>query len=71
MRISGTPSCAMMELIAVLDGRVDDALALDDDLDLLRGQTEQPDGFDQFQTLVHQGGRVNGHPSPPYSNWGA
>ena len=47
-------------VVAVLDGGVDDALALDDDLDLLRGQTEQPDGFDQFQTLIHQGGRVDG-----------
>ena len=43
---------------------MNDALALHHDLDLLRGQTEQPDGLDQLQTLVHQGGGVDGDLGP-------
>ena len=39
---------------------MDDALALDHDLDFFRGQAEQPDGLDELQTLVHQGSGVNG-----------
>ena len=41
-----------------------DALALDNDLNLFRRQAEQPHGLDQLQTLVHQGGRVNGDLCP-------
>ena len=37
-----------------------DALALDNDLDLLRRQAEQPHGLDELKALVHQGGAVNG-----------
>ena len=39
---------------------MDDALALDDDLDLLRRQTEQPHSLDELEALVHQGGAVDG-----------
>ena len=47
-------------MIAELHRRMHDALALHHDLDLLRRQAEQPHCLDQLQTLVHQGGRVNG-----------
>ena len=40
-------------VIAVLHGRVDNALALHPDLALLGGQAEQPDRLDQLQALVH------------------
>lgn len=46
-------------MICKLHGGVDDALTLDDDLNLILGQTEQPRGLDQLQTLVHQGRRIN------------
>ena len=46
-------------MIRKLHGGVDDALTLDDDLNLILGQTEQPRGLDQLQTLVHQGRRIN------------
>ena len=39
---------------------MDDALALDDDLDLLGGEAEQPHCLDQLKALVHQGGAVDG-----------
>ena len=39
---------------------MDDALALHHDLNFFRRQTEEPYGLDELQTLVHQGGRVDG-----------
>ena len=35
-------------MIRKLHGGVDDALTLDDDLNLILGQTEQPRGLDQL-----------------------
>ena len=34
--------------------------SLDDNLNFIFGQAEQPGGLDQFQALVHQGGGVDG-----------
>ena len=39
---------------------MDDALPLDNNLDLILGQSEQPDCLNQFQALVHQRSRVDG-----------
>ena len=39
---------------------MDDALALHHDLDFFRRQAKEPYGLDEFQTLVHQGGGVDG-----------
>ena len=47
-------------MVGELHRRMDDALPLDNDLDLVFRQAEQPHRLDQFQALVHQGGRVDG-----------
>ena len=39
---------------------MDDRLRVDNDLDLIGADTKQPPGFDDFQCLVHHGGRVDG-----------
>ena len=51
-------------MIAELHRRVHDALALHHDLDLLRRQAEQPHRLNEFQTLIHEGGGVNGDLGP-------
>ena len=43
-----------------LDHRMHDRLRVDDDIDLLSGQIEEPMRFDDFQPLVHQRRRVDG-----------
>ena len=47
-------------VVAVLHRRVDDALALDNDLNFLRRQTEQPHSLNELEALVHQSGAVDG-----------
>ena len=51
-------------MVAELHRRVDDAFALDDNLNFILRQTEQPRCLDQFKTLVHQGRRVDGDLCP-------
>ena len=46
-------------MIGKLHSGMDDALPLDNDLDLILRQTEEPRGLDQLKTLVHQGSRVD------------
>jgi hypothetical protein len=43
-----------------LDERVDDALAVHDDLDAVHRDVEQPVRFDHLEALVHERGRVDG-----------
>ena len=47
-----------------LDERVDDRFGVDDDLDLLGRQAEQPAGLDHLQGLVHQRGGIDGDLRP-------
>ena len=47
-------------VVTVLHRRVDDTLALDNDLNFLRRQTEQPHSLDELEALIHQGGAVDG-----------
>src|SRR5262245_31744145 len=44
--------------VEVLHHRMDDRLGMDQDLDLLRGQVEEPARFDDLEPLVHQCGGV-------------
>ena len=46
--------------IGKLDEAVDDALRMDDHLDLIEGQVEKPHGLHHFETLVHERRRVDG-----------
>ena len=44
--------------------RVNDRFGMDNDVDALRGQVEQPAGLDHLQRLVHQRGRIDGDLRP-------
>ena len=46
-------------IILVLHSRMQHALTVYHDLDLRRVKVKQPLGFDEFQTLIHQGRRVD------------
>ena len=48
-------------MIGKLHRGMDDALPLDNDLDLILRQAEEPRGLDQLKALVHQGGRIDGN----------
>ena len=45
--------------VDVFDQRVDDALGVDDDLDLLALRAEKPMRFDDFEALVHHRRRID------------
>ena len=45
--------------VDVFDQRVDDALGMDDDLDLLPRRTEEPMRLDDFEALVHHRRRID------------
>ena len=52
--------------VDVLDQRMNHALRMDDDLDHAFSGIEQPARFDDFQPLVHHGGRIDRNFAPHY-----
>ena len=57
--MSGVPSCASTECVAAHHHRVDDALRMDHDADLLGREVEQPARLDHLERLVHHRRRVD------------
>ena len=51
-------------VVSEFDHAVDDALRMDDDLDLVHGHVEEPFGLDHFEPFVEEGGAVDGDLSP-------
>ncbi len=47
-------------VVGELDHAVDDALRMDDDLDLVHGHVEEPFGLDHLQALVEERGAIDG-----------
>ena len=60
MRMSGRPKLRLQRAVHELDERVDQALGMDDDIDVLVGDIVEPVGLDDLQALVHERGRVDG-----------
>ena len=58
--MSVTPSCAIDRTVGQLDHRVDDRLRVDDDVDLIGADAEQPVRLDDLEALVHQRRRIDG-----------
>jgi hypothetical protein len=49
----GEPHLGQYRPVVQLDHRMDDALRMDDHLDLIRRAAEQPGSLDHLQALVH------------------
>ena len=58
--MSVTPSCAIIDPSIELDHRVDDRLRVNDDVDFVGADAEQPVRLDHLESLVHQRRRVDG-----------
>jgi hypothetical protein len=52
--------------VGELDHRVDDALRVDDHVDALHADAEQPAGLDHFEAFVEKGGGVDGDFRPHF-----
>ena len=56
----GEPELGLLRAVHELDERVDEALGVDDDVDVLVGDIVEPVRLDDLQALVHERGRVDG-----------
>ena len=61
MRMSVGAELGQDRAVAHLDQGMDDALGMDEDVEPVRLEVEQPAGLDELQPLVHQRGRIDGH----------
>ena len=58
--MSAIPIWAMIGAIDIFYHGMDDALRMDLDRDFFNRHIEKPVGLDHLETLVHEGGGVNG-----------